>query len=379
VVRSRDLVAIFLKLGITGFGGPVAHIALMREEFVRRRQWMGDDDFLEMVGIANLIPGPNSTELAMHIGSQQAGKKGLVVAGVCFILPAVVIVSLFSWLYSEYGTQPAVIDLRYGVLPVIIAIVAHALVGLARSTLVSFRNFAISVFAFVAYLMDVHELLVLLIGGAVIIAWSWLSKWWQLREDNKHSLMWCGLVSLPFVVDNHAKDVSLWRLFLVFLQIGAVLYGSGYVLLAFLESRLVNDFGWITSEQLLDAIAIGQVTPGPLFSSATFIGWQVAGIWGAVVATAGIFLPSFVFVSLLVVIVPWVRRHESAQLFVRGVTIASLGLMVGVLVDLVDNALIDSFTIAIATMSLLVLIATKFNATWLIAAGVIIGIAHHVV
>jgi chromate transporter len=374
-VRARDIAGVFFRLGVTGFGGPAAHIALMRDEFVRRRQWMKDDEFLEMVGIANLIPGPNSTELAMHIGSRQAGRKGLVVAGVCFIVPAVVIVGFLAWLYAEYGTNPAVVDVRYGVLPVIIAIVAHALTGLGRSSLVSLHNVVIAVGAFIAYVLDVHELIILFVAGVIAIGWSYLEN--IRRGRNDRASLFLGLALLPFIASGTEKDASLWRLFLVFLQIGAVLYGSGYVLLAFLENQLVNELGWLTNEQLLDAVAVGQVTPGPLFSTATFIGWQVAGVWGSVVATVGIFLPSFVFVSLLVVIIPWVRRHNSAQLFINGVTIASLGLMGGVLVQLVDTALVDALTIAIAVVSLVVLLASKINTTWLVGVGVVVGVLHH--
>ena len=374
-MRARDIAGVFFRLGVTGFGGPAAHIALMRDEFVRRRQWMKDDEFLEMVGIANLIPGPNSTELAMHIGSRQAGRKGLVVAGVCFIAPAVVIVGFLAWLYAEYGTNPTVVDVRYGVLPVIIAIVAHALTGLGRSSLVSLHNVVIAVGAFIAYVLDVHELIILFVAGVIAIGWSYLEN--IRRGRNDRASLFLGLALLPFIASGTEKDASLWRLFLVFLQIGAVLYGSGYVLLAFLENQLVNELGWLTNEQLLDAVAVGQVTPGPLFSTATFIGWQVAGVWGSVVATVGIFLPSFVFVSLLVVIIPWVRRHNSAQLFINGVTIASLGLMGGVLVQLVDTALVDALTIAIAVVSLVVLLASKINTTWLVGVGVVVGVLHH--
>ncbi len=376
-MQAREIAGVFLRLGITGFGGPAAHIALMRDEFVRRRQWMKDDEFLEMVGIANLIPGPNSTELAMHIGSRQAGKRGLFVAGACFIIPAVVIVACIAWLYSEYGTSPAVIDVRYGVLPVIIAIIAHALTGLGRSTLVSSRNVVIASAAFVAYLFNVHELIILVVAGIFAIALSMIVKYWTERKTNGRTPLMVGIGLLPFGVAEKSADIKLWRLFLVFLEIGAVLYGSGYVLLAFLENQLVNELGWLTSQQLLDAVAVGQVTPGPLFSTATFIGWQVAGVWGSVVATVGIFLPSFVFVSLLVVIVPWVRRHTAIQTFINGVTIASLGLMAGVLVDLVDDALVDPFTIAIAAVSLMVLLISKVNTTWLVAAGVAIGVTNH--
>lgn len=353
-VRTRDLAGIFLKLGVTGFGGPAAHIALMREEFVRRRGWMEDAEFLELVGIANLIPGPNSTELAMHIGSQKAGRRGLVISGVCFIVPAVVIVAFFAWLYERYGTSPTVVDVRYGVLPVIIAIVAHALLGLGKNTLTSSSNVIIALSAFVLYLTDFHELLILVFCGALAVVWAR----WEQRSD---------------------RSLELGALFLLFLQVGAVLYGSGYVLLAFLEQRLVDDLGWLTSQELLDAVAIGQITPGPLFSTATFIGWQIAGFWGAMVSTVGIFLPSFIFVATLFVIVPWVKRHVVIQQFVSGVTIASLGLMAGVLVELTGDALIDWFTVLIALSALLYLLVTKWNATWIILTGVTIGIAKHLV
>jgi len=378
-VRARDIAGVFLRLGVTGFGGPAAHIALMRDEFVRRRQWMEDDEFLEMVGIANLIPGPNSTELAMHIGARQAGRKGLFVAGACFIIPAVIIVAFLAWLYSEYGTDPAVVDIRYGVLPVIIAIVAHALTGLGRATITSTRNGVIAGAAFISYLLGVHELIVLVVAGVIAIAWSHFDNAWRNRGSGGVSPMLYGIALVPLAVTGGAKDASLWRLFTVFLQVGAVLYGSGYVLLAFLENQLVNELGWLTSQQLLDAVAVGQITPGPLFSTATFIGWQVAGVWGSVVATIGIFLPSFVFVALLVVIVPWVKRHANVQVFINGVTIASLGLMAGVLVDLGNDALVDVFTVLIAVFSLIVLLATKLNTTWLIGVGVVIGVVNYFV
>lgn len=379
MVQARDIIGVFLRLGVTGFGGPAAHIALMRDEFVRRRQWMEDDEFLEMVGIANLIPGPNSTELAMHIGARQAGRKGLFVAGVCFIVPAVVIVAFLAWLYAEYSTDPAVVDIRYGVLPVIIAIIAHALTGLSRATVTSIRNGAIACTAFAAYLFSIHELIILVVAGALAITWSHIDSAWRHRGDIGGSPLLFGVALLPLVATGSDKDASLWRLFLVFLQVGAVLYGSGYVLLAFLENQFVNELGWLTSQQLLDAVVVGQVTPGPLFSTATFIGWQVAGVWGSIVATVGIFLPSFVFVALLVVIVPWVKRHVNVQLFVNGVTIASLGLMAGVLVDLSNDALVDPFTVVIAACSLGALLITKLNTTWLISAGVLIGVANYFV
>lgn len=370
----RSLAGVFFKLGVTGFGGPAAHIALMREEFVRRREWMTDSEFLEMVGITNLIPGPNSTELAMHIGSRRAGSKGLITAGLCFIVPAVIIVSFFAYLYEVHGQAPAIVDVRYGVLPVIIAIVAHAVTGLGRSTITSLRNGVLAVGSFVLYFVGMHELLVLLVGGLVAVIWSHVPQW---KHDRK-SLSLLVPISMYVATLQSKNEASLIRVFLLFLQIGAVLYGSGYVLLAFLENRLVDDLGWLTSQELLDGIAIGQITPGPLFSTATFIGWQVAGVWGAVMATTGIFLPSFLFVALLTVIVPWVKRHAVVQTFVWGVTVSSLGLMAAVLVRLIDDALVDWFTVLITVASLTVLLKTKINVTWLVIGGVAIGLARNV-
>lgn len=363
-----EVAGLFVKLGVIGFGGPAAHIAVMRDEVVRRRRWIDDAEFLDLVGATNLIPGPNSTELAIHLGHRRAGGRGLVTAGVCFISPAVVIVGFLAWLYQRHGTDPAVVDLRYGILPVIIAIVAHALYGLGRTALTSVFNALVAGGALAGYLLGVHELL-LLLGAGTLTA---------LRA-NRHRLRArpMSLLILPLGTDATSPTaVSLWRLLLVFLEIGSVLYGSGYVLLAFLQRHLVDERGWLTTQQLLDAVAVGQITPGPVFTTATFVGWQIDGPAGAAVATFGIFAPSFVFVALLGRIVPWMRARPTAKAFLTGLTTASLGLMAGVLVDLTDTAITDAYTIAIAVVALLVLVRTKVNSAWLIAAGVAIGITH---
>ncbi|MGE0304990.1 MAG: chromate efflux transporter [Acidimicrobiia bacterium] len=370
--RLGEVARLFLRLGVLGFGGPAAHIAMMRDEVVRRRGWIDDEEFLDLVGATNLIPGPNSTELAIHLGHLRAGGRGLVVSGVCFIAPAVVIVSVLAWLYREHGTDPAIVDLRYGVLPVIIAIVAHALVGLGRSALTSSINAVVAVAAMVCYLFGVHELLVLVAAGTLTALWAGRHR---LRPSAAMGLivpMLNGDATAP-------AAVSLRRLFLVFLEIGSVLYGSGYVLLAFLQRNLVDNNGWLTSQQLLDAIAVGQVTPGPVFTTATFVGWQIDGPAGAAVATIGIFLPSFVFVALLRRIVPWMRARPIARAFLTGLTTASLGLMAGVLVDLTETALTDVFTVTVAIAALGVLIRTKVNSAWLISVGVVIGAMHIIV
>jgi chromate transporter len=361
---------LFLKLGFIGFGGPAAHIALMREEVVRRRAWVDDAEFLDLVGATNLIPGPNSTELAIHLGHRRAGMRGLLVAGTCFIVPAVVLVAVLAWLYERYGTDPTVVDQRYGVIPVVIGIVVHALFGLARTALTSVLPAVIAAAALGAYLLGVHELLVLVAAGALGAAWAGRDR---LRRPHLS-----GLLAFPFVLaaDDGPQAVSLRRLFLVFLEIGSVLYGSGYVLLAFLQRNLVDHYGWLTEDQLLDAVTVGQITPGPVFTTATFVGWQIDGVAGAAVATVGIFLPSFVFVALLGRIVPWMRSRPLARAFLGGVTAASLGLMAGVLIDLADAALTDVLTVGIAVAALAVLVRTKLNSAWLIAGGLAIGVLH---
>ena len=364
----RDLVKLFVRLGVTSFGGPAAHIAMMRDEVVRRRAWITDDEFARLVGATNLIPGPNSTELAMHLGARRAGGRGLVVAGLSFIVPAVVIVSVIAWLYSEYGTDPLVFDIRYGVLPVIIAVIAQAVWGLTRSSVKSIGAAITAVIAFAAYVWGVHELIVLLALGlvwaAVVVA----------KNPRPPQVMSLAPSALLFAVANN--NPTLLRLFLIFLEVGSVLYGSGYVLVAFLDSRLVTDHGYLTAQQLLDAVAVGQITPGPVFTTATFIGWQILGVAGAALATIGIFGPSFVFVAVLDRFMRWIEARPAARAFLTGVTMGSLGLMAGVLVRLADDALVDWFTWIIAAVALALLVFTRIGAAWLVPAGVLIGIIH---
>lgn len=358
-----DLARVFLRLGVTGFGGPAAHIAMMRDEFVSRRGWFDDADFASMVGAVNLVPGPNSTELAMHIGQRRAGGRGLAVAGAAFIVPAVAIVALLAWLYEVHDTNPAVVDVRWGVLPVIVAIVAHATWALGRSTLRRVTPVVIATAAAAALLIGVNELVVLVAAGVLSIGASWRP---QSAGFTSTFAAWLATIAV-------GTDASLRRVFLVFLEIGAVLYGSGYVLVAFLEGRVVDHLEWLTTQQVLDAIAVGQITPGPVFSTATFVGWQVAGVWGAVVATVGIFAPSFVFVALLGRIVDWLRRHSRGAAFLDGVTAASLGLMAGALVRLADAAFVDAFTVAIALVSVALLVTARASTTVLVGAGVALG------
>lgn len=370
--RLAEVARLFLRLGVIGFGGPAAHIALMRDEVVNRRGWLDDREFLDLVGATNLIPGPNSTELAIHLGHRRAGGRGLVVAGLGFIAPAVVIVGVLAWLYERHGADPALIDLRYGVLPVIIAIVAHALVGLGRVALASPVGIVAAGAALAGFLAGVHELALLAAAGGATALWA-----------NRRRLR-LGRVPLIMLLaggepGNASAPPSLWRLLLVFLEIGSILYGSGYVLLAYLQRNLVTDLGWLSEHELLDAVSVGQLTPGPVFTTATFVGWQIDGWAGAAVATVGIFAPSFLFVALLGRIVPWMRAHATARAFLDGVVAASLGMMAGVLVELVDEAISDLVTAAVAAGALALLMATRLNSAWLIGGGLAVGLAHRVI
>ena len=368
--RLSEVARLFTKLGVIGFGGPAAHIALMRDEVVARRRWMDDDEFLDWVGACNLIPGPNSTELAMQLGARRCGWPGLFTAGACFIAPAVVIVGTLAWLYARYGTNPAVLDVRYGVLPVVLAIIAQAVVGLGRTAMKTVLLGLVAVGAFVLFVFDVHELLILAMAGLVPLAW-------QQRHRFSGGT---ALLAFPLVAGTDAaRDVGLGRLFLVFLEVGALLYGSGYVLAAFLERNLVHELGWLSEQQLLDAVAVGQITPGPLFSTATFVGWQIDGVAGAAVATIGIFLPSFAFVMLLGRVVGWLRENDQARVALDGINVAVVGLMAGVLVELTSTAFPDAFAVAIGALALVALLRWRLNSVWLIATGVAIGLAHGVI
>ncbi len=287
--RIREVALLFLRLGVTAFGGPAAHTAMMHDDVVRRRSWVSDERFVDLVGATNLIPGPNSTELAILLGWERARTRGLVLAGVCFILPAALMVGVLAWVYVEYGRTPAFEGILFGIKPVVIAIVAQALLRLVPTVAKTWALAIFAALAVVAYLAGVNELILLAAGGILAAGWQALRS---RRNDRLSSWFPIGAIA-------PGSDVELARLFVVFLKIGAVLYGSGYVLLAFLQGELVDRLGWLTSDQLLDAVSIGQVTPGPVFTTATFVGYVIGGFWGAVLATVGMFLPSFVFVALL--------------------------------------------------------------------------------
>ena len=370
-----EVIRLFLRLGFTAFGGPAAHIAMMHDEVVTRRHWMTEQHFLDLVGATNLIPGPNSTEMAIHVGYERAGWRGLIAAGLCFIMPAVLIVLVLAWAYTQYGSTPQGNALMYGIKPVIIAIVAQALYRLVPTALKSPLLIIVGIGALALYLIGVNELLVLF-GGAFLVMGIQAVR--RFPQTVAALLPLAGLNSLLLqtAANNAASNpVSLVRLFLVFLKAGALLYGSGYVLLAFLRNDLVVDYGWLTEQQLLDAIAIGQFTPGPVFTTATFIGYVLAGLPGAVVATVGIFLPSFCFVALLARIMPYLRKSPWTAAFLDGVNVAALGLMAGVTWQLGRAAIVDIPTALLAIVAAVLLFRFQINSAWLVLAGGIIGLA----
>ncbi|HEU5260142.1 MAG TPA: chromate efflux transporter [Gemmatimonadales bacterium] len=369
--RLTELALLFLRLGATAFGGPAVHIAMMEEEVVRRRGWLTRDEFLDLLGATNLIPGPNSTELAIHIGRRRAGWPGLIVAGGCFILPATLIVLALAWAYARVGRLPAATGLLYGVKPVVIAVVAQALWGLSRTALKSPTLGIAGVAAIVLSAVGVHELAVLFGTGATIAVGRWATAW---RAGASAACL--ASIGIPVGAGAGATGgaaFGLWPLFLFFLKVGAVLFGSGYVLLAFLRADLVARWGWLTEAQLIDAVAVGQVTPGPVFTTATFIGYVLGGVPGSLLATLGIFLPAFVFVAASAPFLPRLRRSPTAGAFLDGVNVASLALMAVVTWQLGRAALVDAPTVALALGSALLLLRYRVNSAWLVLAGALVG------
>ena len=334
----RELAGLFTKLGLTAFGGPAAHIAMMQKEVVDKRQWMDHQHFLDLIGATNLIPGPNSTEMAIHIGYERGGWNGLMVAGCCFILPAVLITGVIAWLYKQYGQLPQVRPFIYGIKPAIIAIILAAVFPLAKKALKTLELWVIGVLALGASLAGINEIFVMFGAGLVVLLL------YSVRRPGK------TIVPLLFLDIPLFSETNM-RIFLVFLKIGAILYGSGYVLFAFLDSELVAK-GLLSRAQLVDAIAVGQFTPGPVFSSVTFIGWQMNGLPGAVMSTVAVFLPSFVFVGLLNPLVPRMRRSKLFSAFLDGVNVASVAIIVTVCIVFARETVTDWRTVLIAVLSL---------------------------
>jgi len=375
----REVALLFLRLGTTAFGGPAAHIAMMEDEVVRRRRWITRERFLDLLGATNLIPGPNSTEMAIHIGHQRAGWAGLLVAGTCFIVPASLITLAFAWAYVHFGTRPQAGALLYGVKPVIIAVVVQALWGLSRSAVKTKPLAALALLAALANALGGDELVVLLVAGiaalgAHAMAPSTSRRLFGLAAGTGSSGLVAGVATGVAADVSLAASFGLAPLFLFFLKVGAILFGSGYVLLAFLRADLVDQWHWLSNGQLLDAIAIGQITPGPVFSSATFIGYVLGGLPGALVATAGIFLPSFVFVGVSGPLVPRLRRSPVAGAFLDGVNVGALALMAVVTLTLGRAAIVDATSALVGGVSAVLLLCFRVNSAWLVVGGGCVGL-----
>ncbi len=369
-----DLVRLFLRLGATAFGGPAVHIAMMREEVVRRRRWLSEQQFLDLLGVANLIPGPSSTELAIYIGYRQAGRRGLVAAGVAFILPAMVIVLACAWAYVRYGSLPAVGRLFYGVTPVLIAIITQALWGLGRAAIKDALTAAAALIALGLALAGSNVIALLVAAGVAVMLTRVLTSGMVFRRTTLAVVPPLATHPAAAAAVLSATPFGLLTLFGTFFKIGAIVFGSGYVLLAFLRQDLVVHLRWLTDRQLLDAIAVGQITPGPVFTTATFIGYLVGGVPGALAATIGIFLPSFLLVAATSPFVARIRGSAWTAAFLDGVNAVSVALMASVTWYLGRAALIDALTAAIAVIALIVLARTRLNPVPLIVAGAAIGL-----
>ena len=373
------LAVVFLRLGTIAFGGPAAHIAMMRAEIVERRRWLTVDQFLDILGAASLLPGPTSTEAAIFIGFLKGRYLGLLIAGTCFILPAAIIVSAIAWAYVRFGHLPAVAALLYGVKPVIIAVVLQALVNLGRTAFKTRLLAVVGVAGLGIGFAGANPLAILFGSGLVMAAIRWTTK------ERSHGFrplliliaLCAALTLIPLWVSLHPASsmrLTLGSLFLFFLKVGSVLFGSGYVLLAFLRDDLVARYHWLTLSQLLDSIAVGQVTPGPVFTTATFIGYILAGPAGAVAATVAIFLPGFILVALAGPHIAKLRRSPLAGSFLDGVNVAAVALMALVTFELARAALVDWQTVAIAVISAILLFGFRINSAWLVLAGAIAGL-----
>ena len=384
--RLGELAKVFFKLGVIGFGGPAAHIAMMEDEVVKRRQWLTRSHFLDLIGATNLIPGPNSTEMAIHVGYTYGGWPGLIIAGVCFILPAVLITAAFAWIYVEFGTLPQVAPLIYGIKPAVLAVILGAVWRLGKKAVKSSKLLMIGLGVAVLVFYGQNEVIALLLGGSLGMIWLRLSDKGNPPPEETAAIMAAGLttsVALKATAATGATvaSVPLWQLGWFFLKVGSVLFGSGYVLVAFLEGGLVREQGWLTKAQLLDAIAIGQFTPGPVLSTSTFIGYLIAGFPGAVVATVAIFIPSFLFVVLLNPLVPRLRASKWASAFLDAVNVSSVALMGVVTLNLSQTTLIkpagafsiDWLSALIAISAAVLAIRFQINAAWLVLGGALIG------
>lgn len=379
----RELALVFLRLGATAFGGPAAHIAMMEDELVRRRKWLTREEFLDLIGAASLIPGPNSTEVAIHIGYLRGGWIGLLAAGSAFIIPAAMSVTAIAWAYVRFGHLPATVGILYGIKPVMIVVVLQALKNLGKAAIKTKPLAALGVVAVILTAFGANELVVLFGAGALMgsLAWATQERPRPIKSLVTLSAVSAGFLVIPFLLTYwHSAGRAAFGivpLFLFFAKVGSVLFGSGYVLLAFLRDDLVTRLHWLTSSQLLDAIAVGQVTPGPVFTTATFIGYLLGGPVGALAATVGIFLPAFIFVAASGPILPRVRKSPVARAFLDGVNAASLALMAVVAWQLARAAVLDDVTVGIAIIAAILLFRWRINTFWLVLGGAAAGLLAH--
>lgn len=362
--KLKEIAFLFFKLGAISFGGPAAHIAMMEDEVVKKRKWITQEHFLDLIGATNIIPGPNSTEMTMHCGYERAGWKGLITAGVSFIIPAVIITGILAWFYQEYSHLPNVSPFLYGIKPAVIAIIINAAYKLGKKALKTIELGILGISTLVVCLLGVNEIIALFGCGLVGLLIYFLKN----IKSNIHNFIPLFLVESvsPVKIEN-------LKILLTFLKLGAILYGSGYVLFAFLDTELVAN-GWLTRQQLIDAVAIGQFTPGPVLSTATFIGWQMNGLIGSLAATIGIFLPSFIFVTILNPLIPKMRKSKIISSFLDAVNIAAVALIIAVCFQMGKETLTDWRMIAIALMSLIVVfVFKKLNSAYIVTAGAIVG------
>lgn len=363
----KDIACLFLKLGIIGFGGPAAHIALMQEEIVTKRKWLTEQHFLDLIGATSLIPGPNSTEMAIHIGQEKGGWKGLIIAGLCFILPAVFITGIFAFLYKQYGQLPEIQPFIYGIKPAIIAIIFGGIFPLAKKSLKSNELIIIGIIVLLGSLLKINEIYLMFGAGFFALFLAYLRN---RKQNNLNCFLPLTVLQITSTTIISASNVNL---FWIFLKIGAILYGSGYVLFAFLDTELVST-GLLTRQQLIDAIAVGQFTPGPVFSSVTFIGYQINGLTGAIVSTIAIFLPSFFFVALLNPIVKKMRNSKLFSVFLDAVNVASVVIIGAVCFEMGKDTITDWRTILIAVLSIAITFGyKKLNSVFVVLGGSLIG------
>ncbi|OFX27724.1 MAG: chromate transporter [Bacteroidetes bacterium GWA2_31_9] len=362
----KELAKLFTKLGFISFGGPAVHTAMMYNEVVVKRKWLEEQHFLDLVGATNLIPGPNSTELAIHIGYEKGGWKGLIIAGICFILPAVIITTIFAWFYKNYGQLPQIQPFIYGIKPALIAIILVAIYPLFKKSFKTLELGLIGIMALLLSLLKFNEIYIMFGAGLFAILLD------VIKNNKSNSNIILPLLLFQFPKFTFLTSLNL-NLFLIFLKIGAILYGSGYVLFAFLDNELVAR-GLISRNQLIDAVAVGQFTPGPIFSSVTFIGYQISGLMGAIVSTLGIFLPSFIFVALLNPIVKKLKNSKLFSAFLDAVNITSVAIIIAICFQLGQDSITDWRTIVIAIMSLIILFKfKKFNNIYIVLGSSILG------